>query len=76
MGREEKKRKEKKVFPATTQASKDTPKEERRRVPSYFRHPGTPKQEGGKGKDGEKREREKRREDRCFQLRTRPGTHQ
>ena len=62
MGREEKKRKEKKVFPATTQASKDTPKEERRRVPSYFRkHPGTPKQEGGKGKDGEKREREKRR---------------
>ena len=59
---------EKKVFPATTQASKDTPED--RRVPSYDEsiqgHPN--KKEGKEGK--EKREREREEEDRFSQLRT------
>ena len=66
MGRDEKKEREgRKVFPATTLASKDTPKEERRRVPSYDKsiqgHPR--KKEGGEGKEKE-RERERKGEER------------
>ena len=75
VGREKKKDKEerkgKKVFPATTQASKDTPKEERRRVPSYDES-----KEGKKRK--EKRERGKREgRGQVFPATNkRPGTHQ
>ena len=73
MGRDEKKEREgRKVFPATTRASKDTPKEERRRVPSYDKsiqgHPR--RKEGGEGKEKErKREGEKGRGEkgRCSQ---------
>ena len=57
------------MFPATTQASKDTPKEERRRVPSYDEsiqgHPN--KKEGKERKERDGTEEE---EDRCSQLRT------
>ena len=65
MGRDEKKEREgRKVFPATTRASKDTPKEERRRVPSYDKsiqgHPR--RKEGGEGKEKEKKERGRERE--------------
>ena len=73
-----------KVFPATTQASKDTPKEERRRVPSYDKsiqgHPR--RKEGGEEREKErKREGEKgrgeRRKRRVFPAtNNRPGTHQ
>ena len=56
----EKKRKGKKVFPATTQASKDTPKEERRRVTSYDESiQGHPNKKEVKERK-EKRERGKR----------------
>ena len=85
MGRDEKKEREgRKVFPATTRASKDTPKEERRRVPSYDKsiqgHPR--RKEVGEGKEkGRKREGEKGRgEKRKGQVfpatKNRPGTHQ
>ena len=48
------------MFPATTQASKDTPKEERRRVPSYDESiQGHPNKKEGKERK-EKRERGKR----------------
>ena len=47
------------MFPATTQASKDTPKE-RRRVPSYDKSPR--RKEGGEDREKErKREGEKGR---------------
>ena len=85
MGRDEKMEREgRKVFPATTRASKDTPKEERRRVPSYDKsiqgHPR--RKEVGEGKEKErKREGEKGRgEKRKGQVfpatKNRPGTHQ
>ena len=73
MGRDEKKEREgRKVFPATTRASKDTPKEERRRVPSYDKsiqgHPR--RKEGGEGKEKERkkergRERERKEKERA-----------
>ena len=47
------------MFPATTQASKDTPKEERRRVPSYDKSiQGHPRRKEG----GEEREKERKKE--------------
>ena len=56
------------MFPATTQASKDAPKEERRRVPSYDESiQGHPNKEG---KEGGEREGKEKEEDRCSQLRT------
>ena len=47
------------MFPAATHASKDTPKEERRRVPSYDKSiQGHPRRKEG----GEEREKERKRE--------------
>ena len=47
------------MFPATTHASKDTPKEERRRVPSNDKSiQGHPRRKEG----GEEREKERKRE--------------
>ena len=64
------------MFPATTQASKDAPKEERRRVPSYDESiQGHPNKKEGKERK-EKRERGKREgRGQCSQLATRkrPG---
>ena len=86
VGRDEKKeREERKVFPATTHASKDTPKEERRRVPSYDEsiqgHPrrkeGEERKEGKRERkrEGEKGRREKKKKGRCSQLRTNVQGH-
>ena len=65
VGREEREEGEKdKVFPATTQASKDAPR--KKRVPSYDESiQGHPSKKEGEGKDREKerkRERERERE--------------
>ena len=70
------------MFPATTQASKDTPKEERRRVPSYDESiQGHPRRKEGEERKERKREGEKGRgENRKRQVfpatNKRPGTHQ
>ena len=50
------------MFPATTQASKNTPKEERRRVPSYDESiQGHPIKKEGRERKGRRKEKEKRR---------------
>ena len=59
----EKERGGRKVFPATTQASKDTPKEERRRVPSYDKSiQGHPRRKEGEERKERKQERGRERE--------------
>ena len=51
------------MFPATTQASKDTPKEERRRVPSYDKSiQGHPRRKEGEERKERKKERGRERE--------------
>ena len=83
VGRDEKKEgEERKVFPATTHASKDTPKEERRRVPcpamtkaswdTRRRKEGEERKERKKEREEKEREGEKGRGEkgRCSQLRT------
>ena len=76
------------MFSATTQASKDTPKEEQRRVPSYDKsiqgHPR--RKEGGEEREKERkkeRKKERERERKGEEKRqvfpatnNRPGTHQ
>ena len=69
------------MFPATTQASKDTPKEERKRVPSYDESiQGHPRKRVKRGKREGKKERgreRERRERKVFPAtNNRPGTHQ
>ena len=72
------------MFPATTQASKDTPKEERRRVPSYDKsiqgHPrrkeGGEEREKERKREGEKGRGEKRKRQVFPATNNRPGTHQ
>ena len=50
------------MFPATTQASKDTPKEERRRVPSYDESiQGHPRKKEGEERKERKKERKTER---------------
>ena len=65
------------MFPATTHASKDTPKEERRRFPAMTKasrdtQGGRKEREKERKKErGRERERrEKRKKGRCSQLRT------
>ena len=65
------------MFPATAQASNDTPKEERRRVPSYDESiQGHPRKKEGEERKERKKERKRERErrekekGRCSQLRT------
>ena len=77
VGRDEKKeRKERKVFPATTHASKDTPKEERRRYPAMTKasrdtQGGRKEREKERKKErGRERERREKEKGRCSQLRT------
>ena len=55
--REKGTRKERKVFPATTHASKDTPKEERRRFPAMTKA-SRDTQGGRKEREKERRKRE------------------
>ena len=71
------------MFPATTHASKDTPKKERRRVPSYDKsiqgHPR--RKEGEERKERKQREEEKGRGEKSKKqvfpaTNKRPGTHQ
>ena len=51
------------MFPATTHASKDTPKEERRRVPSYDKSiQGHPRRKEGEERKERKKERGRERE--------------
>ena len=51
------------MFPATTQASRDTPKEGRKRVPSYDESiQGHPRKREKRGKRERKKERERERE--------------
>ena len=51
------------MFPATTQASKDTPKEERRRVPSYDKSiQGHPRRKEGEERKERKKERKKEKQ--------------
>ena len=85
VGRDEKEeRKERKVFSATTHASKDTPKEERRRFPAMTkasRDTQGGREEGEREKERKKergRERERREKKRQVFPATnkRPGTHQ
>ena len=69
------------MFPATTQASRDTPKEERKRVPSYDESiQGHPRKREKRGKREGKKERgreRERRERKVFPAtNNRPGTHQ
>ena len=69
------------MFPATTQASRDTPKEERKRVPSYDESiQGHPRKRAKRGKREGKKERgreRERRERKVFPAtNNRPGTHQ
>ena len=84
VGRDEKKeRKERKVFPATTHASKDTPKEERRRFPAMTKasrdmQGGRKEREKERKKErGRERERREKRKRQVFPATNkRPGTHQ
>ena len=84
VGRDEKKeRKERKVFPATTHASKDTPKEERRRFPAMTKasrdtQGGRKEREKERKKErGRERERREKRKRQVFPAtNNRPGTHQ
>ena len=69
------------MFPATTQASRDTPKEERKRVPSYDESiQGHPRKREKRGKREGKKERgrgRERKERKVFPAtNNRPGTHQ
>ena len=71
------------MFPATTQASKDTPKEERKRVPSYDKSiQGHPRRKVKRGKKERKKERKRerkgdeRKEKGIPATNSRPGTHQ
>ena len=69
------------MFPATTQASRDTPNEERKRVPSYDESiQGHPRKREKRGKREGKKERgreRERRERKVFPATNdRPGTHQ
>ena len=69
------------MFPATTHASRDTPKEERKRVPSYDESiQGHPRKRVKRGKREGKKERgreRERRERKVFPAtNNRPGTHQ
>ena len=81
-GRKEKERKEEtNVFPATTQASKDTPKKKGSQL--WRNHPGTPEQERVREREREREkkeeEKEKGRRERgqVFPVTSkRPGTHQ
>ena len=51
------------MFPATTHASKDSPKEERRRVPSYDKSiRGHPRRKEGEERKERKKERKKERQ--------------
>ena len=84
VGRDEKKeRKERKVFPATTHASKDTPKEERRRFPAMTKasrdtQGGRKEREKERKKErGRERERREKTKRQVFPATNkRPGTHQ
>ena len=64
------------MFPATTQASKDTPKEERRRFPAMTKasrdtQGGRKEREKERKKErGRERERREKEKGRCSQLRT------
>ena len=81
--RRKKERKERKVFPATTHASKDTPKEERRRFPAMTKasrdtQGGRKEREKERKKErGRERERREKRKRQVFPATNkRPGTHQ